>query len=75
MTITKEIIDLIENHNKIKNILRNTISELKYHLFWSKEDKKKSEELIKKYQLPKGTFGIKEVIVSKDIKRIRRTEE
>lgn len=71
MTIVKESIDFIENFDKIKSILRNGVSKLKYHLFWSKEDKKKSEELIKKYQLPKETFGIKEVIVSENI--IRRT--
>lgn len=74
MSFTKEIIDIIENFDKIKNILRRLVFRLKYHLFWSKEDKKKSKELIKKYQLPKNVIGIKEVIVAKNIKRIRRYE-
>ena len=71
MTITKEIIDFVENFDKIKEMFKRLLFRLKYYLFWSKEDKKKSEELIKKYQIPKGVIGVKEVIISKEI--IRKT--
>ena len=74
MSFTKEVIDIIENFDKIKNIFRRLVFRLKYHLFWSKEDKKKSKELIKKHQIPKNVIGVKEVIVAKTIKRTRRYE-
>lgn len=67
------IIDFIENFDKIKNLCKKSLLRLKY-LFWSKKDKEKSKMLIKEYQLPKDSYGVKGVIINKDIKRKRRSE-
>ena len=53
-------------------MVKSLVFRLKYHLFWSKEDKKKSKELIKKHQIPKNVIGVKEVVIATNIKRTRR---
>jgi len=62
------LILLLKEWEFIKKMLNNLKLRINY-IFWSKADKKKSEELIKKYQLSKSTIGVKEVVVSKAITR------
>ena len=74
LVLISTLILILKEWDFIKKILMRIKLRINY-LFWSKEAKEKSKMLIKQYQLPKDTIGVKGIVFSKEVKTTRRTKE